>query len=425
MTFGPYFRILRKRYGWSQARLAERAEISVRAIIYWESDTYQPRLDELQAALTALGATEAEKMQAMSLMTAARGVRGAQEKAREISPDYLGDLPSLGEFLQTLRKRSGQTSAQTAQAIGIHATTLRRWERMDWQPSAEDMTRLCAALGAAPDEADFLMQHRAGMPTGNAAPDTLESLEQNAEAFHHAIQTRPTASLDLWALHLRQRCWPLAVRLPQAERLLARTDSDYALWLTHQSRFQEANRIARRALDTAAAHGRPEPFWANAVYVTALCAKEKPTGTYEQGLRLYRPWLTKFSHGPTRMVLLNNMANCASKAGLHTQAVTLIEEAERIAQQSGLQSEYETSRTIKSGIFSRMGRHDMALCLLPALPESGFTPRALYLYYWSETLLRAGERNASESHLAQLYAAGREVGSSLVIARADALAQLL
>lgn len=61
---------------------------------------------------------------------------------------------TLGERLRRLRKKSGLTQEQLANLVGVHETTIRRWENEGDKPSIVYVSTLAKALGVS--EADLL-----------------------------------------------------------------------------------------------------------------------------------------------------------------------------------------------------------------------------------------------------------------------------
>ena len=65
------------------------------------------------------------------------------------------DNQNFGNRLKELRKKSGNTQAELAFLIGVHETTIRRWENgSKGTPSIEEIHKLCKALNVS--EADLL-----------------------------------------------------------------------------------------------------------------------------------------------------------------------------------------------------------------------------------------------------------------------------
>ena len=61
---------------------------------------------------------------------------------------------NFGDRLRKLRKKSGLTQEQLANLVGVHETTIRRWENEGDKPSIVYVSTLAKALGVS--EADLL-----------------------------------------------------------------------------------------------------------------------------------------------------------------------------------------------------------------------------------------------------------------------------
>ena len=59
-SFGQTLRAFRKKKGFSQEELADRAKITLRTFIRWENGETQPRIDEIRRLAQALNVTEQE-----------------------------------------------------------------------------------------------------------------------------------------------------------------------------------------------------------------------------------------------------------------------------------------------------------------------------------------------------------------------------
>ena len=61
---------------------------------------------------------------------------------------------ALGEKIKAMRKQDGLTQSQLAEKIGVHETTIRRWERGKGLPSIDDIKKLSGLFKIASE--DFL-----------------------------------------------------------------------------------------------------------------------------------------------------------------------------------------------------------------------------------------------------------------------------
>ena len=59
---------------------------------------------------------------------------------------------SFGEKLKALRKKAGLIQPELASLIGVHETTIRRWENQNDKPRFEDIKALAKALGVTEND---------------------------------------------------------------------------------------------------------------------------------------------------------------------------------------------------------------------------------------------------------------------------------
>ena len=421
MTFGSCFRDLRKKYGWTQEQAANAAGISLRTVIYWEKDERVPRLPELQTALAALGATETETSACLRLLRAPRAVHLAQERAAELAPAQIGSLPHTGDFLKTLRLRRHWSQEQTAAEMGIHLTTLCRWERLDAAPAADDLARLCALLGATTAEARALASPHLSVPPLPDAAVSLADWRTRIAAFGQQAEIPQNPLTDLMALMLRRELWVIAAQRPEAQNLLAELDARYAQWLALRNRTAESERYARRALEMVAGRFAPEPFWLDAIRSAAVAAVEKPTRAPEQGYRIFRRWRSYFTEPTLQARVYHSMAEYASQAGRDATALALLGEAETAIARKPDAAALDRAKMARARIYTRNGRIFEALDLLPQVPEDTLVSRLIHSSLWANALRKAGESQIARGHLQSLYTDIATHNASLYQTYADEL----
>ena len=65
----------------------------------------------------------------------------------------MADKETFGERLKRLRKKQGLTQPELAFLVGVHETTIRRWENKENEiPNIKDIKKLAAALNVTEDE---------------------------------------------------------------------------------------------------------------------------------------------------------------------------------------------------------------------------------------------------------------------------------
>src|SRR4051794_35345063 len=126
---GVLLRNWRRQRGLPIHALAARAGIAQGTLSGWERGLHQPRLVELEAVLAALAAMPAEGTDSLLQIQPPRAGRllalfspGAAERTAE---------PVPGELLRGLRARSGLTLEAVARDLGIHRSTVGRWENSE------------------------------------------------------------------------------------------------------------------------------------------------------------------------------------------------------------------------------------------------------------------------------------------------------
>ena len=148
---GELLKAWRKRKKLTCDHLSHRSGISRTTLTRWEAGQTQPRMAELEAVLTALEVSFAQRQEAFAHIEAPRAVQRLREVAGA-SPPVRGDL------LRAMRLRQGWTQQETAARSGIAQGTLARWERSEDWPSSERLHTLCFALNAQEVELVALTQ---------------------------------------------------------------------------------------------------------------------------------------------------------------------------------------------------------------------------------------------------------------------------
>ena len=347
--------------------------------------------------------SEAETNSCLSLLRAPRAISLAQARAAEAAPAHIGPLPHTGDFLKTLRLRRHWSQEQAAAGLGVHWTTLARWERLDALPAPENLARICGMLQATPEETRVLASPRFSIPPLPDAALTLEDWRERLAAFQRQTEMPHSPLTDLMALMLRRELWPVAAMRPEAQNLLAELDAHYAQWLALRGRTAESERYARRALDTVAGRFAPKPFWIEAIRCTAVAAVEKPVRAPEQGYRIFKRWHTYFTEPASQARVYHSMAEYASQAGRKETALKLLDEAEAAIAQRPDSASLQRARMARARIYTRNGQVLEALELLPREPENDLVSRLIHSSLWTNALRKAGEGHIARGHLQSLY----------------------
>ena len=401
--FAHYFRELRKKYGFTQTRLAEKSGISARTIIYWEASEREPRLVELETVLDVLNATKAEHRECLQRLQTPRSIRALQEIAQENSPAEIGLLPHQGDLLKTLRVRRGWDASTLANEMGVHLTTIMRWESQTIFPNADDLLRMCKLLHSPAAETEMLLKRQLISPPVFPADFSPDFWQERIRAFEKETNNRDNALIDLHALTLRRELWPLAAKKPEVQKFLAELNAHYAQWLLLHSRKAEASRFALSTLNIMSKQFAPEAFCAKALHCLAVTAIEKPVRTPEQGYRVLKQWASYFTQAELQIPIYAFMAETASQAGRHETAEQWMAKTTAAADRTNTLADAQQVDRMRARIYTRIGRVEEALQLLPPIPKDDLVERLILTCLWTNGLRKAGEKNAAATHLSQLY----------------------
>ncbi|HZP84606.1 MAG TPA: helix-turn-helix transcriptional regulator [Chthonomonadaceae bacterium] len=248
---GAFLKELRTARQLSLNQLALRAGVSRRTLSYWEAGTYQPSLPELDAVCKALKATAEQWEDAVALIGAPRAVHRLRAAPKVVQiAEEIGPLPSGGDLLRAMRHRRRLYLEQAAEAIGVSPGTLSRWEHGKVLPSPERLEALLALLNAHPQERAALTDRSLFLrPPLRETTPSLEELRACCQPFLWPGYVHPNqALLDLTYLTLAAQAWPMAAQGASGRLLLAEIYGNYAAYLAYTRRFQEAGRVADRAL---------------------------------------------------------------------------------------------------------------------------------------------------------------------------------
>src|SRR5262249_41997985 len=145
--------------------------------------------------------------------------------------------PGPGALLRALRRRRGLSLAQTARRLGLHPSSVSRWERSEMLPAAGHLEALLDCLDARAEEQIALRGAWAG--TGplaawapGEAPLTLDTLQAEFERLRrHEMWEGAGALMDLRFVSLEAQLWAAAARAA-VQRLLGQACAYHAFWLS-------------------------------------------------------------------------------------------------------------------------------------------------------------------------------------------------
>ncbi len=244
---GAYLTELRQARAMAAAEAARSADISRSSLHNWESGKHALRIEELEALLRALSASETEVKTALSLLERPR----AQRRLAEIEPET-ALLPHGGSLLRAMRLRRGWTQEQAAAVYAVQQSTVARWEHAESWPSAEKLHGICFALRAHGLEVAALTRgpfSLGGQWGCGQEPKLLEEMEQALQDIHDRLNDSRCYPLgDLLYLSLEVHFTPLARRSKAGRRLLSQLLIKHALYLGERCQPAEAGATAMRAL---------------------------------------------------------------------------------------------------------------------------------------------------------------------------------
>lgn len=389
--------------GLSQEKLAAQAQVTARALRYWEADRQQPRMVELENVLKALEATLQERGQVLEWLSDARSVRLAQsaEAVHDIPRDVLGPLPGIGDLIRAMRCRSGWTQERFAEEMRVNRATVIRWEATRTIPSIEDVERLCVLCCASPEERGVLRAKRLFLSSWSPELTLEECLEQ-----YELIRQVRSGSFwllplqDLQILTLKRRLRLLLSQSSEALRLLAKVESQHSWWLYMQGRKAEAWAGNWRTLKIVCGKFQPDGFWLNALNLLSSQASGGMR-TPENSLQLLKPWL-QLMPNHLQSYLLCDMALYAGRAQRFEESFSFLKRAEqarlgRATEEEGEEYHFQMThaRILLSG-----GKPIEALSRFPPISSLG-DGHIHELLVWAETYLAAGDKNMASHHLCE------------------------
>ena len=403
---GAFLRELRTARRMPVSQLAERASVSRMTLSRWEAGTTQPRLPELEAVLTALGASPPQRTRAFALVAAPRAVRHLrrQPEVRQAEEaEGLGPLPAVGDLLRAMRRRQRLTLEQLAAALRVHPTTISYWERSETAIPTDRLEDLCRILQAAPEEQALLSRG----PLLLAAPtrysgNTLGDLETQLDLVEGEVDRYHCPFGDLRLLVLEARLWPLAARRPALRPLLSRAYGVHAAYLHWKGRYPEAVRYGHQALDLLDRGGQPEAYWFRAVIASLLTVSPAARRRNPRvALDVLEGWLT----------LAQRPADAAAILGELTLEYRRLQQPElsvrygRRALQAALAAAepgsnlHGAGRWFCAGALRSAGRYAEALELCPVEPLDDPIHFVMGSLERGELSLAAGDRSAAERWL--------------------------
>jgi transcriptional regulator with XRE-family HTH domain len=428
--FGDCLRRLRESRSVSGRRLASQVGLRPATLSDWETGRHQPRLPELEAVLTALGATAAQGREALALLRVPRAARRLRaEPERQGIETVLGPMPGGGDLLRALRHRRGLYLAQAAASLRVSSATLSRWEQGRIAPAPETLERLLTLLNATPQERSALAEGALFLiPPLCETGASVAALEALSSPFlwpnFFVESTRLVRYKDLVYLSLAAQAWRLA-REPRALRLLSEIQANYANYLASQRRFAEAERRAHYALDLRPDRSAPESFHARAAILAARSSVHRGARPAPgRGIRMLQLWLPITSWPEYRAWMVSEMAEYYALDGDLDCALSLAGDACELARRGASAQEFFMRRLDLIKLLLRANRAAEALRVAQSTEgnDQPFEQAEMGLLC-AEALWGLGDRSAVSEWLRRAYDDIDAYDLQPLRARADALAQ--
>ncbi len=411
--------------GLTQAQLAIRSGVVLRSVAYWEQDAHVPGIGELESLASALSLTREERQTLLSFLPTGKVskiVRGATVWT-DIAP------PGAGDLIRAMRWRKRLSRDQVAQALGVHPTTIMRWEAAQSVPDEEVRLRLGNALGALPEERAALLAPPRAIPLWTGIAPTLDAYREEAARLERGSGREADPLFDLRAYLLTGTLWNLAAREPLARLILAQTYAARAVYSCVRGNDDAALNYSGRSLDLLFGEKSPPKgtlylaLWAEG----HALAHRSPQFGPEQSLRQEKRWLLKLGTDKAPAFLLMNAAWWALESGSLREARNYWQAANARAESGETISVYvrEGIQTTHANLLVEEGRYEEALAVGLQIPGEAYHRPIMRQLFQTSVFLKMGERNDADSHLRQAYSLIAERQADFFTKEADALAKQL
>ena len=425
VNFSSQLRAYRKMRGLTQAQLAVRSGVVLRSITYWEQGVHAPGIGELESLAAALNLTLEERRTLLSLLPTGKVskiVRGTTLWT-DIAP------PGAGDLIRALRWRKRLTRDQVARALGVHPTTVMRWEAARTVPDEEARLRLCDLMGALPEERAALLASPHASPLWNGNARSLDVCREEAGQLERGSGREADPLFDLRAYLLTGTLWNLAARQPEARVVLAQTYAARAVYSCIRGDDDAALDYSSRSLDLLAGEKSPP----NATLYLALWADSQaqahrsPQFGPEQNLRQAKRWLLQLETNEAPAFLLMNAAWWALHSGSLQEAWDYWQATNIRAERSKTISVFvrEGIQSLHVGLLVGEGRYEEALTVELQIPGESYQYPIMRQLFQTSMFLKMGERNDADNHLRQAYSLIAERQAYFYTKEADALARQL
>ena len=392
---------IRTAAGLSLGKLAQKAGVSKAALSQWEADKRQPRMTELEAVLSALGATAAQCALVFACIEAPRAIRHLRQTR---SDPALGPMPTRSDLLRAMRLRKGWTQEHTAAHLNVDRTTVARWEQGERNPSQEQIHAWCFALDANEGELIALTTGQGIAASEDVEPLTLaETAVRIEQTLYHLFwrsDERKAGLKDLEFLILEREAWALATQDDRLRPLLAQLYAYHAESLQHEQRLAEAGPLAQRALALVPRQAQEPDYIVRAAIVSAFVAVNTGPHPYpERGIHMLRRWVQRSTTPEYVAWMQSDISKYLMQAGQVEGALALAWQARLRANESDNPNEPYLRQMDYARLLLQAGRPHVALA---QLPEPMLIEPAQYAYdliVHAEAYRQAGEESKAHDWL--------------------------
>ena len=403
-TFGNRVKTLRRGRKMTQAQLAAKIGVTLRALVYWESDEHAPGSQELGSLAGALQLTKEERQALIVLLPT--GKAGKLARVMPVWAD-LAPPPGTGDLIRALRWRKRFSPEQLAHALGVHRTTVLRWEASQAAPNEETRLRLCDVLGAFPAERAVLLASGSAAPWWNESLPTLDACREKTARLERDSMGQMDSLFDLRAHLLAGTLWNLSAHQPQARPMLAQAYAAHAAYSCLRGDDVAALDYSRRSLNLIREGAAPpEAAWYRAVWASnhALIHRAPKTGA-KHGLRQVREWLPQTRTSDTRAAFLLSATSCATQGGVLLEAREYWSQTLALTDRSPHSSPHfiDSMRSVYADLLVEEGHYDAGLEVNSQIASDLYPRQINRLLFETLVFLKSGEKNEADASLRRAY----------------------
>lgn len=410
-SLGRLLRQWREGRDLSVETVAVQAGIAASTLRRWEQGKFLPRLNELEAVLTMLQVPPRQQAHALLLINKPRAHKQLEEMQHP--PFVLADAfrefqPHPGALLQAMRRRSQLTGQQVAIRLGISPSLLSQWETSVALPPPRHQAALMALYQADDEERlVFTREPWCLSPRAHLPPISNDVCEDQYHRLTQQVSSDLPLLGDLRFLQLEAALWPLALKRPSLQPLLARVYHWHGEWLLRRGRFREMGRYAHLAIDMMPKQGTPPGLWLCGVGLAAKHAFEgKGTLRPKQGLEMWQRWLSTAEQAGLATSAYRDMAEFAAAGRQFDYAFVLIEHAKQSARENW---DRYAAHHLQARLHFQAGQLQQAARVLERLStlregieESPY--QDVYLaFLWADLLIALGSHGEATACLVHAY----------------------